>query len=554
MATHTFSPEDKQVVDRYKELLAERGQYDSLWQHISDYIIPRKSDIQAEKGADTSDYVEDIFDMTASQANLTLAAGIMTNAIPKTERWFSFSPPEVILNDEDKRHEAAGWFDEVSAITSKALQKSNFYEEIHEAMLDRNAMGTCALYIASGKRQLLNFRSIRVGNFVIEVDSEGYVDTFMRCLNWNARQAEQEFGVEALSEQMKKDLIKGEVGKKYEIVHVCRPRKDAKPGRHDPENKPIQSLWLDMDNSHRLRNSGFDEMPTNVSRFLQWQDRAYGWCPGIQCLPIVRQTNFIEQKMDQLAEIGVDPRVLVPINMIDEVDYRAGGETPFDPNNPNAKPEEWMTQGRYDIGKDRVEQKQKFIRECFHNELFQMFQNLDREITATETMARLEEKLDAFSPTFGRITSELLDPTLTRVFSILFRAGVFPEPPAEAFIQTLSGFELPLPEVSYTSKLALALKAKENGALNDTIATLAPLAQMEPSIMDIFDLDTMGRDVAHNFSLPHRWMKDSEEVAAIRAQRAAAQQAQEEAALLQAGSQAAANMGKAPKAMQEQMV
>ena len=548
-----FSTEDKDRASRYQELLADRAQYDTLWQHISDYIIPRKSDIQTDKAPDTSDYVDDLYDMTASQANLTLAAGIMTNTVPRTERWFAFSPPEVILNDEAKRSKAAGWFDTVSAITAKALARSNFYTEFHEAMLDRNAMGTCALYVSSGKRELLNFRAIRVGNFVIEVDSEGYVDTVMRCLKWNARQCEQEFGLDNLPEIMKKELLEGKVSKKYTILHSIEPRRNRKPGRQDPENKPIASIWLDLDNEHRFRESGYDEMPINVSRFLQWKDRAYGWCPGIQCLPIVRQTNFLEQKMDQLAEIGVDPRTLVPTTMIDEVDYRAGGETPFDPNQPNAKPEEWMTQGRYDIGKDRVEGKQKFIRDCFHNELFQMFQNLEREITATQTMAMMEEKLDAISPTFGRIVSELLDPTLTRVFSILFRAGVFPEPPAEAFVQTMNGFELPLPEVAYTSKLALALKAKENGSLNDTIATLMPLAEVDPTIMDVFNLDTISRDVAHNFSLPHRWMKDAEEVAQIRAARAEAQQAQEQAALLQAGAKAAADIGKAPKQLQEQI-
>lgn len=546
-----FNSEDKQVSDRYKELLSERASYDTLWQHISDYIIPRKSEIQTDKSPDSSDYVEDLYDMTASQANLTLAAGIMTNAVPKTERWFAFSPPEVILNDEEKRQKASGWFDTVSAITAKALAKSNFYTEFHEAMLDRNAFGTCALYVAAGKKNLLTFRSVKVGNFVIDLDSEGNVDTVMRCLMWNARQCRDEFGEEALSDKMKADLKSGD-NKKYEILHVVRPRKDRINGRVDPENKPVQSLWLDTENQHRLRDSGYDEMPMVVSRFLQWKDRSYGWCPGIQCLPIVRQTNFIEQKLDQLAEIGVDPRVLVPITMIDEVDYRAGGETPFDPNQPGAMPQEWMTQGRYDIGKDRVMEKQKFIRDCFHNELFQMFQNLEREITATQTLAMAEEKLDSISPTFGRIVSELLDPTLTRVFSLLFRAGAFPEPPAEAYIETISGYELPLPEVSYTSKLALALKAKENGSLNSVIATLAPIVQMDPSVMDVFDFDTISRDVSHNFSLPHRWMKDAEEVAQIRAQRAADMQAQQEAALLQAGTQSAANLGKAPKQIQEQ--
>jgi len=542
----------KDDIKRYKDLKTDRASFDTLWQKIADYVMPRKSEILTEKTEDTEGYVEDLFDMTATQANMTLAAGIMTNAVPPTERWFAYSPPEQILNDPQKRSKASDWFEQCSAIASKELARSNFYTEFHEAMLNRNAFGTCAVHAEEGKRSLLNFRSFAIGTFVIDVDNEGYVDTIMRELQWTARQAKQEFGEAALGDKMKAEL-KESTNKKFKILHIIRPRADGDRDRTrgDPENKPIESKWISMDEEHELRMSGYDEMPTNVGRFLRWGDRAYGTGPGIQCLPVVRQVNFLEKKMDILAEKAADPPVLVPEGMIDEVDWRAGGETAFDPNT-GAKPEEWMTQGRYDIGKDRVEIKTKFIEKCFHNELFQMFANVERQITATEAMARLEEKLDVFSPTFQRITTELLQPILARVFSLLFRAGVFPDPPQEAFVQTATGFALPLPEVVFSSKLALALKAKENGSLQNTMATLADIAVVRPDVLDIFDFDTIGRDVAHNNSLPPRWTFPDEIVDGIRAERAAAQQAEQEAALAASAAATAKDLGQAPKELLDQ--
>jgi hypothetical protein len=81
-----MSKEIKEDIQRYKDLKSDRASFDTLWQKIADYVMPRKSEINTEKTEDTEGYVEDLFDMTATQANMTLAAGIMTNAVPPTER------------------------------------------------------------------------------------------------------------------------------------------------------------------------------------------------------------------------------------------------------------------------------------------------------------------------------------------------------------------------------------------------------------------------------------------------------------------------------------
>lgn len=551
-----LSKANQLLVAQFDKLTSERADYDNLWQHVADYILPRKSDINQEKSTGVEDYVNNIFDMTASQANLTLAAGIVTNSTPATERWFAFQPPEAILEDKARGGKARDWFEQCTKIAHRELQRSNFYTEVHEAHLDRNAMGTCALGTFEGKRNLLNFRSLRIGTYVILTDDEGNVDGVMRLLKLNARQAASSFGEENLGPKFRKDLESGgDCSEKHDVIHVVIPRADADrlPGRMDGANKPVASIYIDKTDDVELENTGFDEMPIAVSRFLKWRDREWGWGPGIQCLPIVRQVNFLEQKQDMLAEIMVEPRVLMPSNLIDEVDFQAGGITAFDENDP-ARPEEWLSGGKYEVGEDRISKKQAFIERAFHNELFQMFANLERQITATETMARLEEKLDNFSPTFHRWTTEGLSPTLIRVFAILFRAGAFPDPPAEAYVPTPQGLALPMPEVVYNSKIALALKAKENGSLRDTLASLEGVIMVAPDSIDNFDTDQIVRDVSRNNSLPPRWLRDLEAVAARREQRAQAQAAQEQAALLEQGSKTAANLGKAPKQIQEQLV
>lgn len=553
-----LSPRSAILKQRYATLKANRSSMDTYWQTLSDYVMPRKSEITSSKPTDPSDFVEDLYDMTATQANMKLAAGIVAQTTPATERWFEFGAPERILDDPARRGKARQWFQEATTITLKALARSNFYSEIHEAHLDRNAMGTCALYVTAGRKTLLNFRSLRIGGYVIMVDDEGNVDGVIRELKLDARQCALAYGEETLGPQFKKEL-QGD-GKqtltKHTIIQAILPRDDADrlPGASTGKNKPVASITIDCDEDVELEETGFDEMPVAVSRYLQWGDREWGLGPGLMSLPIVRQLNFLEQKQDALAELAIDPRILVPSNLIDEIDFRAGGVTAFDENN-QAMPKEWMTEARYEVAQDRIERKQKFIRDLFHNDLFEMFSNLERQITAAETYARLEEKLNNFSPTHGRITGELLDPILTRSFSILFRAGAFPNPPAEVFIATVAGMALPIPEVVFTSKIALALKAKENGSLRDALMTIFPLMEAGAAdLLDNFDTDQITVDVSHNFALPPRWIRDAEAVAAIRKGRQEAAAAQEQAALLQSGAKAAKDLGGAPPAMQKQLV
>jgi hypothetical protein len=521
--------EAKQIMQRYDRLKADRGTWDTLWQQIADYVQPRKSAINVRKTEGVDGYTDNLYNLTAVRANQILASGQMDYLF--SGRWFSYDPPSEIQDDDAKTY-----YQTCTEVAAKELARSNWNLEIHEMLLDRGCFGTAALLLEEGKkRSILVFHKFDVGTFAVVEDHEGRVDTLLRDFELTARQAKQKFGEENLGPILRKacaDPKKQDM--KFKFIHTIHPREvgEYDPKKMDPENKPIASCYVSVDDKCMVMESGYDEDPLAVSRFLKWGQQPYGYSPSIEALPTVRQVNFIEMNMDALAEIAAFPRILVPDNLEGEIDLAAGGVTTFDPNAPQAAmPKEWGTQGRYDIGKDRVALKDAAIREAFHVDLFEMLKNIERQMTAYEVSQRLAEKVTAFSPTFYRLQTEVTNPLLLRVFNMLHRAGKFPEPPPSVLrqrSQNPADVALVLPEVTLTSKLALAIKAAENQAFGQVLSILAGLAQVSPGAAEAaaenYDFDVIARETARNSGLPANWIMTEEKRDGRRQARAEAQQ------------------------------
>ena len=542
----------EQLCKRYEKRKAERqSKWDTLWQSIADYIVPRKSGITSKKTPNAEDWINNIYSDVASNANIVMAAGMVTNSTPITNRWMSYEVSDVVKTRNAGAPNAVRWYAEATDTVMREMARSNFYTQIHEAHLERNPFGTCCIFCDEGKRSLLNFRTISVGTYCIEEDYEGFVDRVWVECQMTARQIVQQFGIENCGEKVK-DAYKDEnkQDNPFTVIHYVFPREERDPKKMDKENKPIGSIYLCLEDKNILRESGYDEMPYAVGRYLRWPGEVYGWGPGLQVLPIVRQLNFIEKQLDVLAEKAAEPPKLIPSNLSGQVDTRAGGITIFDENLPQAMPKEWMTQGRYDLAQFRVEAKEKAIRDAFHNDLFQMFSQIDSSsrMTQLEVMQRSAEKLDQFSPAFTSFQSEVLEPLMRRVFGILFNAGAFGEPPADALIDG----KLVLPKFAYNSKLSLALKSLDNRAFVDFVNVMMPMAQVAPEMLDVINTDEAAQMVAENLGVPPRIMRTEDEVSVIRDQRAQQQQAMMQAQMLEQGSKAAANIGKMPPEMREQ--
>lgn len=547
------------VLSRHADLLSDRSTWDNLWQDIADYCLPRKAEITTKREFPTSNRNDLLFDSTALYANATLANGQLSYLTPADSRWFVFEPPEEMKNDKAKQ-----WFQRCSEITQRTLANSNFYSEVHELYFDDSTFGTYALYCEPGKTNVINFQSFTCGTFAIAENDEGLVDTLYREMQMTCLQAVDKFGLENLSPRLQKAYnVFRETGKgssvKHDFVHAIypRPEKDREAGKEDGANKSIASVYVEKQSKHVCRVSGYDEQPFFSGRHLKWGTGPYGWSPAWIALPEARQLNFLAKQLDSLAEVKAFPRLLIPATHEGEVDLRAAGTTYFDPQMPQAIPREWATAGEYAIGLERERRKEENINKAFHVDLFRMFAGIDKQMTAREVAERSSEKLVQFSPTFARKTTELFNPLLRRVFSILLRAGKFPEPIAEVVQPNpVTGEpEIPEPEILYTSRVALAIKSLQNLAFMRTMEQLGPLVQVKPEMLDNFNTDVIARDIHRNDGSPADWLTDEDARDQMREQRAQqqAEMMEQQQAMMQAETAAKAGSIKKDSVLADQI-
>lgn len=520
-----------------------------LWQQLANYFRPDRDQVTRRT---TNPYLDQrawLFDGTGIQANMTFAAGCMSWLTPAETPWFQLQAPRALKDSEPVK----SWLSECTEITHEELGRSNFYAEQHECYLDRGAFGTGCLFATNGERNALHFENWEVGQWACTLDREGYIDGVFREYEMTAREAVQKFGEKNLPDTVNdKDANKALV--KHCFIHAIYPRSDAERDglKIDGPNKPIASVVLHSATKSIVSNEGFDEMPAFVTRHLKWGRSPYGVSPAWQALPDLRQLNDLVKNMDVLAEVAAFPRMLLPAEQDGEVDLRASGATYF--RDPQRLPREWMTQGRYDIGKDREDVKRKMIRDAFNVDAFQMFAQITKQMTAHEVEQRRREKLDLFSPTFAMLTNELFTPLLRRVFAILLRAGAYPAPPQELMTQTAAGVFIPDPDIAFTSRIALALKAVHSSAFDSSLMRRTEIAKIiGPSAFDDVNLTVALSELDRDNGLPEAWRRKPDEVAAIQQARAEAAAKAEQMAMLEQGTKAMGNLAKVPPEAQEKL-
>ncbi len=550
MQTRISESDAKGLVEKYQALKALRVPWITLWEDIAKYIAPRRAPgIGGTISSVTNEAESRLFDITAGQAAMTLANGCLAWMSPQESPWFSFTPEDLLKDDE-----AAKWLNRCTVSTRESLGRSNFYTAVHEFYLDRSTFGTGCLYVEPGKKKKINAQCWPIGSYVIDEDSEGEVDTVVREMTKTVRQAAQDFGAENLSPMLQKQLKEGgsKALEQVKFLHFIHPRTDDERNKESlaPGDMPIACVYMEEATQHICKVSGYDEMPVMVSRYLEWGSNMgtrYGWSPAFAALPEARQVNFLQKMMDAMAEKAAFPPILAPEELEGEIDVNANGVTYFDKSLAQTLPKEWGTAGRYDVGKDRVLERQNAIKAAFHVDLFQMFSQLQKQMTAREVAERSSEKLIQFSPTFARLTTELFNPLLERLFGMGLRGGWYGEIP-DAMIQDIGGGQgyIAPPQVLYSSRIALALRSLPVLALHRMLELTAGIAGFAPEVIDNFNVDAAWQMAALNEALPDGIARSQAEVEDIRKARAeaAAQAAQQQQAMMMA--EGAAKLGGVP--------
>ncbi len=504
------------ILSSYNTLKAARAPWESWWSTLRDYVLPTRRD---DEDSDTPDAesMHRLVDTTAVEACQKLASGHMSYITPSHELWFKWSSPDPEAGDE-----AESWYNRCSEIANRELALSNFYTELHECFLDRVGLGTGSLFCSTTRSGHLLFRHIPCGQFVCAENDEGSVDTYMREYTCTPHQAAEQFGEKALGERARALLHNPRQQHEscLRMLHVVRPRKKRLRNRPDARNMRFESIYYCLDDQRIMEERGYHEMPYMVTRFLRWGDGPYGLAPARLVYPDIRQAQFLNRILDMLGELAAFPRILELANQVGEVDLRAGGRTLINPESASLGfPREWATQGRYDVGLGRLEQKRESINRAFFIPMLDLWSERKAQMSATEVYARENERVMLFSPSFTLFTSDFR-PLMERIFALLFRLGRFPQPPSTVLSRDALGEEVvEVPHVVYRGRIAQVMRRIQSEGIERTLRRLQELAGVDASVADHVDLDRTFRLSARLDGVPEEILRPQTVVKRLRRQR-----------------------------------
>ena len=522
----------KALMKRFDRLSSQRQNWETHWQEVADYMMPRKADVTKTRSKGDK-RTELIFDSSPLQAVELLSAslhGMLTN--PSTP-WFSLKFKEEDMEFED---EAKEWLESATDTMYTAFNRSNFQQEIFELYHDLITFGTAAMFIEEDEEDILKFSTRHINEIYISENDKGRIDTIFRKFKLSARAAIQKFGSNVDFEV----IAKKDPYEEVEIIHAVYPRSDFDVTKQDQKNMPFESVYM-SEKGEELSVSGYREFPFVVPRYLKASHEIYGRSPAMTALPDVKMLNEMSKTTIKAAQKQVDPPLLVPddgfllpvrtvpggLNF-----YRSGTRDRIEPLNIGAN---------NPLGLNMEEQRRNSIRNSFY--VNQLMMQQGPQMTATEVIQRNEEKMRLLGPVLGRLQSELLKPLIDRAFNICLRKNLFRPAP-----QFLSGQDI---EIEYVSPLAKAQKSTELQSIMRGIEIMGSLANVAP-VFDYVNFDKLIKHLLDIVGVPQKVLKPQSQVNAERQQKEQQQQQMQDMQALQQVAEAGGKVAPLAKALPEE--
>jgi hypothetical protein len=527
----------KDLLRRFNKLKSQRQNWESHWQEVADYMMPRKADVTKTRSKGDK-RTELIFDSSPLHALELLSAslhGMLTNpSVP----WFSLNFKNIEILDKDAANE---WLENTTEKMYDAFNRSNFQQEIFELYHDLITFGTAAMYIEEDDDDVVRFSTRHIGEIYISENSKGRIDTVFRKFKLTARAVVEQFGMNNLSTKVQ-TMFQKDPYEEVEILHVVYPRDKYDSKKKDAKNMPYASCYIELGEKNEISQSGFNEFPYVVPRYLKASFEIYGRSPAMTALPDVKMLNEMCKTTIKAAQKQVDPPLLVPddgfILPVRTVPgglnfYRAGTRDRIEPLNIGAN---------NPLGLNMEEQRRNAIRDTFY--VNQLMMQSGPQMTATEVIQRNEEKMRLLGPVLGRLQSELLKPMIDRVFAIMLRKGIFAKPP-----EFLSGVDI---QIEYVSPLAKAQRNSELQSITKALQLFGSLSNIAP-VFDHIDTDALVSHLSDLVGVPAKVLNSQAQVNAIRQQKQQQMMQEQQMQMLQQTAKAGGQVAPLAKALPEEL-
>jgi hypothetical protein len=534
----------EELCQRYKSLKGSRGNWETHWEEVAERVLPRQIGFTGER-SDGEKKTQKVFDSKPMLALDRFAAVMDSMLTPRAQKWHNLRTTNEDLNRD---HDVQAWFYQTNNLLYNARYspRANFASQNFERWVSVGAFGTGALYIDFDPATGLRYRCCNLRDIFLLENHQGAIDTVFRCFKYTARQAVQRWGEKRMPEKILKALENpNRQLETFEFLHVVTPNGDYDSTRADARGKPFASYYICVESQTLVTDpGGYNSFPYSVSRYVTAPDEVYGRSPAMMALPDIKMLNEMAKTDIRAAHKLIDPPILLHDDGIlgggaTTINMRPGGLNVGGVNrNGQAMIQPFNTGARVDINEAKMEQRRMAIDDAFLVTLFQILVETPR-MTATEALIRAQEKGMLLGPTMGRQQSEALGPLIERELDLLAFHNVLPPMP-EIMIEAGGEYE-----IVYDSPMSRMQRAEELVGVQRTMELLAPFAQIDPTVLDVFNKDELARLTAEVSGVPMPILRSPREVQQIREQRAAQEQ---EAMAIQAAQPLAGAMKDAAQA------
>lgn len=378
---------DNKLLQLYKKAQDLRQPWITRWQQAQRYTMPINDD-----------EVATLFDATASDAVDNLAAGMYSLLTPPESLWLN------LVRESDLSPDA----DTATKMLRAHLNDSNFYTTIHQCYLDMVVLGTACLFMAEnpiGADSAFSFTAIPMAdvailpNAVFHTTSMSASDVMERYPSWTPP-------------ANLRDTIKNNPETPLKLVQAL-VGKDF-------------TAWLDVggDLENNIVNTGtFETSPYIVFRWALASGELYGRGPVLRALPDIKTTNKVVELVLKNATIAVsgiwqadDDGVI----NLSNINLTPGAIIPKAVGSSGLTP---LASGAdFDVSQIILSDLRDRIRHALLADRLGLMS--DKEMTATEILARNADMMRVLGATYGRLLHEFIRPMCERGLQILSRRGL----------------------------------------------------------------------------------------------------------------------------------
>ena len=375
------------LLQLYKRAISLREPWIPRWDDARRYTMPT---------SDTD--LATLYDATASDAADNLAASIYTLLTPPESMWLQ------LVRESDLSPDA----DYATSVLRAHLNDSNFYTTIHQCYMDLVTLGTACLFMGQnpiGASSAFNFTAIPMSDIAILPNAIFHTTS----------------------------MTANEVMEKYPTWTPPSNLRDSIKNDPNLQLKLVQSLvgteftaWLDVggDIENNIVSRGtFETNPYIVFRWSVASGELYGRSPIMRALPDIKTANKVVELVLKNATIAVsgiwqaDDDGVINLN---NINLTPGAIIPKAVGSSGLTP--LTSAANFDVSQIILKDLRERIRHTLLADRLGLLS--EKEMTATEIMARNADMMRILGATYGRLLHEFIRPLCDRGLQILSTRGL----------------------------------------------------------------------------------------------------------------------------------